>query len=295
MNQINTHKKEKAGEYEGFDEFSEFLKSATGIALSANKHYLVAARIKGVLEKYNIDNLVNLVAKLKDRTNSSLRIDVIDAMTTNETYWFRDEYPFHFFKNTILPDLHNVSLKNTLGRGPIRIWSGACSSGQEAYSLSMVYEEYLEDLIACPELNIVPRSASIIGTDVSQTMIAAAKLGVYDRLSISRGLNDKRRNKFFLEQENGAWQLKQSVRSRVSFNALNFIDSFNMAGKFDVVFCRNVLIYFSSDLKNKILMRLHESLHKGGYLCLGSSEGLAESSDLFDVIHCNPGIIYRAR
>ncbi len=300
MNPINIHIQKKTDEYEGFSEFSDFLKSATGIALTENKHWLVASRIKEVLEKHNLKNLVELVGELKKRSNSSLRIDVIDAMTTNETYWFRDEYPFLFFKNSILPHLHSASpigfsATDTSIRLPIRVWSGACSSGQEAYSLSIIYEEYLEELIASPELNITPRALSIVGTDVSQRMIAIAKTGLYDRLAMSRGLSTARKEKFFTEGENSHCLIKQSIRSRGNFNVLNFTEELNMPGKFDVIFCRNALIYFSSDLKNKILIRLHGSLNKGGYLCLGSSEGLSESSHLFDIIHCNPGIIYQAK
>ncbi len=273
-----------------FEIFRLFLQRACGIFLGENKQYLVSARIRRILVENELDSLAALVEKMKHARHSRLREQVIDAMTTNETFWFRDTYPYEYLKNTLLLDLQQRRGEG----GGIRIWSAACSSGQEPYSISMAVEEYRR-----ARSGSCPRPVEIVATDLSSRMLEQARRGDYDKFSVVRGLAQERLQAFFDSVvDNGKeqlWRVKPQVRNRVEFRTLNLLDSYLGLGKFDIIFCRNVLIYFSADLKRDILRRLHGSLNSGGVLFLGSSEGLAGVADLFEMVHCNPGIIYRKK
>ena len=175
-------------------------------------------------------------------------------------------------------------------RRPLKIWSAACSTGQEPYSLSMEIEEYKKrnpgQLMA---------GERILATDISPSSLAAAKEGVYQQLAIRRGMNDIHLKNYFDEDSDGRWRIRQNVRGRVEFRIQNLQQSFAMLGKFDIIFCRNVLIYFSAELKTDILRRMHASLNPGGYLMLGASEALNNLSDYYEMVQCHPGIVYRAK
>lgn len=266
-----------------YQNFRAFLEKACGILLGENKQYLVASRLNKIMARDEIASLNELIDKMGLMSHRALKESVIDAMTTNETLWFRDTHPFEVFKNKILPDRIEGAF------GPLRIWSAACSSGQEPYSLSMVYEEFksLSKNFSIPSLEIV-------GTDLSRTMLDICKSAEYDGLSLGRGLSDQRLRQFFDPVQDDVWRVKKACSQRARFQSLNLMDSFATLGKFDAVFCRNVLIYFSAELKRDILTRIHATLKPGGYLVLGASEGLTGLSDLYEMIHCHPGIIYQA-
>lgn len=272
----------KAEEYQ---QFSDFLRSACGIDLGANKQYLVATRIRRILGESGLQCLGALISAIGVNGDSHLRQKVIDAMTTNETFWFRDSYPFQYLANTLIPEIS----KNK-GAGKIKIWSAACSSGQEPYSISMIFEETCRNRFGRAICD-----GEILGTDLSSVILDLAREGCYDRTSLARGLSEERRLDFFVPIHDDIWQVRPAVRSRVRFRSLNLQDSFYLLGKFDIVFCRNVLIYFSSELKVQILKKIHESLLPGGYLFLGSSESLSGMSEYFEMVNCNPGIVYRAK
>lgn len=267
-----------------FDRFRQFLQEVCGIALAENKQYLVTTRIRKILQEHQLGSLGELVDLLLRNRHSKLREQVVDAMATNETFWFRDAHPFDYFQATLLPQLQQQS-----GAGPVRIWSAACSSGQEPYSISMLVEEYRRQ----SRLGL-PRAVDIVATDVSATILKQAQAGVYDQMSLMRGLSAERREAFFERVDGECWRVKPLIRERVQFKSLNLIDSYGGLGRFDVIFCRNVLIYFSAELKQNILRRLHAALKPGGILVLGSSEGLGEAAILFDMVYCKPGIVYRA-
>lgn len=269
-----------------FDHFREFLRDACGIALGENKQYLVTNRVRRLLDEHNLSSFGELITALKRNTNRRLRDQVIDVMTTNETFWFRDTYPFEHLKNKLLPDL--MASENRM-YGPVRVWSAACSSGQEPYSLSMVIEEYKRKAMGA-----LTRPVNIIATDLSSIVLEQARRGEYDRLSVVRGLSPERRDQFFESLSEERWRVKSSLRERIEFRALNLMDSYAALGRFDVVFCRNVLIYFNADLKLKILQKIHGTLKPGGALFLGSSEGLGQAANLFEMVRCEPGIYYRA-
>jgi chemotaxis protein methyltransferase CheR len=269
-----------------FDQFRQFLEDACGISLGDNKQYLVTNRIRRILEENNLASIGELVRVLKQGINRKLKDQVIDSMTTNETFWFRDNYPYDHLKNALLPQL---MAGNNRMFGPVRIWSAACSSGQEPYSISMMVEEYKRQVMGS-----LARQVQIVATDLSSIVLDQAKRGEYDKLSVLRGLSSERQERYFDNPTPAIWRVKSIVKERIDFRSLNLMDSYSGLGKFDIVFCRNVLIYFNADLKRQILQKIHASLKPQGILFLGSSEGLAGAADLFDMVRCEPGILYKA-
>ncbi|WP_312962757.1 protein-glutamate O-methyltransferase CheR [Stutzerimonas nitrititolerans] len=268
-----------------FDQFRVFLEKSCGILLGSNKQYLVSSRLNKLMEQQGLKSLGDLVRKIQAQPRSGLREQVVDAMTTNETLWFRDAYPFEVLKNRVLPEL----LKNAPGQR-LRIWSAACSSGQEPYSLSMTIDEYERN-----NPSVGKTGVQIVATELSSTMLAACKTAEYDSLAIARGLSTERLQRYFDVKAPGRWAVKPAIRSRVEFRALNLLDSYAVLGKFDIVFCRNVLIYFSADVKKDIRRRIHATLKPGGYLFLGASEALNGLPELYQMVQCSPGIIYKAK
>lgn len=269
-----------------FNHFRQFLENACGISLGDNKQYLVTNRMRRLMDENQITSFAALVYTLKLGSNRKLKDEVIDAMTTNETFWFRDVYPYEHLKNTLFPQF--MSGQNKM-LGPLRIWSAACSSGQEPYSLSMMAEEYRQK-----SMGALARQIQIIATDLSATVLEHARKGEYDKLSVTRGLSPERLERFFDKISETNWRIKPFLRDRIEFRSINLMDSYAALGKFDVVFCRNVLIYFNADLKRQILQKIHASLKPQGILYLGSSEGLAGAADLFEMVRCDPGILYKA-
>lgn len=268
-----------------YQEFCKFLRESAGIDLGENKQYLVATRLRRVMAEIECPSFAELTSRVKRSENYRLRQRVIDDMTTNETFWFRDLYPFDYLKKTIFPDLFK---QNPQGR--IRIWSAACSSGQEPYSLSMTVDECVRQNYAMRNLAV-----DIVATDLSSEILEQARSGVYDQLSISRGLSPERLKNYFDDHGGGKWKAKSIIQNRITFRPLNLLDGYVTMGKFDIIFCRNVLIYFSADTKRDILKRLHGVLKPNGILFLGSSESIAGATDYFDMVHCNPGVLYRAK
>ena len=268
-----------------FDQFRVFLEKTCGILLGNNKQYLVSSRLNKLMEQQGLKTLGDLVRKIQAQPRSGLREQVVDAMTTNETLWFRDTYPFEVMKNRVLPEL----LKSAVGQR-LRIWSAACSSGQEPYSLSMTIDEYERNSPSQPK-----PAVQIVATELSGAMLAASKAAEYDSLAIARGLSSDRLQRYFDAKTPGRWVVKPGIRSRVEFRVQNLLDSYAVLGKFDVVFCRNVLIYFSADVKKDILKRIHATLKPGGYLFLGASEALNGLPELYQMVQCSPGIIYKAK
>lgn len=269
-----------------FDQFRQFLEDACGISLGDNKQYLVTNRMRRLMDDHKIATFGELVHSLRQGLHRKLKEQVIDAMTTNETFWFRDVYPYDHLKNNLFPQLMGPNNKMF---GPIRIWSAACSSGQEPYSISMMAEEY-----KLKNMGALARQVQIVATDLSTTVLEQARLGEYDKLSVMRGLSNERLDKFFDKTPEGSWRVKSLLRDRIDFRPINLMDSYSALGKFDIVFCRNVLIYFNADLKRQILQKIHASLKPQGILYLGSSEGLAGAADLFEMVRCDPGILYKA-
>jgi chemotaxis protein methyltransferase CheR len=266
-----------------YHQFRTFLEQQCGIVLGENKQYLVKSRLAPLMSKFNVNSLSELVTRTLLPVERQLRAAVIDAMTTNETLWFRDDYPFKLLKNKLLPDFAQR-------KTPVKIWSAASSSGQEPYSIAMSVLEYQQR-----NPGSFMRGVQVIGTDISSTMLEHCKYGHYDSLALARGLSEERKRQFFENGDNGMLKVKDKVKKMVSFRPLNLLNSYSLMGRFDIVFCRNVLIYFSPEIKAQIISQIHGTLNSGGYLFLGASESLSGLSDNFNMLRCNPGIVYQKK
>lgn len=264
-----------------YHDFRTFLEQQCGIVLGENKQYLVKSRLAPLMAKFDVPSLAELVKRTLSPVERQLRAAVIDAMTTNETLWFRDDYPFKLLKNKLLPEFANQ-------RSPLKIWSAASSSGQEPYSIAMSVLEYQQS-----KPGAFPGGVQIIGTDISTTMLEHCKYGHYDSLALARGLSAERKKQFFEPGDNGMLKVKDNVKKLVSFRPLNLLNSYSLMGRFDIVFCRNVLIYFAPEIKAQILSQIHGVLNKDGYLFLGASESLSSLNQNFNMLRCNPGIVYQ--
>lgn len=265
-----------------YDVFRRFLEDACGIVLGDNKHYLVTSRLKRVTEEFAFPTLSDMMKKLVNGNDRRLREKVIDAMTTNETMWFRDTYPFEILKKELLPEL-------AAKKQPVRIWSAASSTGQEAYSISMTTSEFQQ-----VNPGKLTATVEIVGTDISQTVVEQAKKGHYDELSVVRGLSPERRDKFFIHKDN-QWSIRPEIAQRTRFTELNLLNNYSLLGKFDIIFCRNVLIYFSADLKKDILERMAQTLKPGGTLILGGSESPTGYTKEFAMVRYPDGVVYRRK
>lgn len=266
--------------------FATFVEEKCGIVLGDGKQYLVNSRLSSLLSKFRVqtvDDLINLA--MEEKPNNKAQEEVIDAMTTNETLWFRDTYPYKALETIILPELAKKA------KYPVRIWSAACSSGQEPYSIGMIIQEQMSKM-----LHIDPKQTQIIGTDLSPEMLSICRRGQYDVHALSRGLSPERKEKFFRPTHNpNMMAIDSRVKSMVEFRPMNLLGSYALMGRFDVIFCRNVLIYFSNDVKADILRKLTMCLNPGGYLILGSTETLVGVADKYEMMRCNPGIIYHLK
>ena len=266
-----------------YDSFRTFLEEACGIVLGDNKHYLVASRLNRLLKEMGLESVGELIAIMQKQPRSGIRERIIDAMTTNETFWFRDNHPYTLLKELVFPEIAKKR------QSQVRIWSAACSSGQEPYSISMIAQEYMQSRPGSLANNI-----EIVGTDISPTMLALCRTAKYDALALSRGLSPERKQRFFTK-EGDFWEVKEEIRKRVRFTEINLMNSYSSLGKFDVIFCRNVLIYFSADLKKDILRRISQALTPGGYLFLGSTETIASYSEDFETVRHEGGIVYQLK
>lgn len=264
-----------------YSDFCQYLEEATGIVLGTSKHYLVSSRLNRLMEERELGSYTELLDLLKKSANVGLREQIVDAMTTNETMWFRDIYPYEVLKDTILPELANIKDR------PVKIWSAACSSGQEPYSISMIVQEYMSS-----HLGSFPRGVQIVATDISASMLNYSKRAKYDEAAMKRGVSEERRRKFFTQMDD-LWEVNPEVRSRVTFKPLNLQQSFTSLGKFDLIFCRNVLIYFSSEFKTDILTRMGGATNPNGYLYLGSSESPTRYTAIYKMVRAPGGVIYQ--
>ncbi|MCJ2377365.1 protein-glutamate O-methyltransferase [Vibrio sp. ZSDZ34] len=265
-----------------YRDFSRFLESQCGIVLGESKQYLVRSRLSPLVTKFKLTSLSFLLREVVSGRNRELKLAAVDAMTTNETLWFRDSYPFSVLSDMLLPEM-------AAKKRPIKIWSAASSSGQEPYSIAMT---------ALETQNKRPGQISniaITATDISNTMLDMCRQGAYDNLALGRGLSLERRKMFFEEIGDGRMRIKDNVKRMVNFRPQNLTESYALLGKFDIIFCRNVLIYFSPEMKSKVLNQMAKSLNPGGYLLLGASESLTGLTDQFDMVRCNPGIIYKLK
>jgi chemotaxis protein methyltransferase CheR len=245
----------------------QFILQRTGIVVPPEKRYLVETRLDPLGRQMQLPTMAALIAKLRLR-DPLVEKSVIDAMTTNETLFFRDRLPFDIIRERILPGLARARR----GQGRIRIWCAACSTGQEPYSLSMIAEEM--------KLALGGVAVEIVATDISNKVLEQAKAGVFSQFEVQRGLPVRQLLKYFT-QEGNRWRISPDLAKRISFQPGNLLQPFRQLGQFDLILCRNVMIYFGEATKRDVLKRLGESLAPDGSLMLGGAETvLGLSTDL---------------
>ncbi len=253
----------------------KYVYEVAGITLEANKSYLVETRLGPLLEEFGCVSFSELYYKAKADHSGAIQKQVVNAITTQETLFFRDKTPFEVLQHKILPDIIDVKMANHNGIGkiPLRIWSAACSTGQEAYSTAMIVKEMLPDM---SKFDI-----KIVGTDISDAAVAAASRGQYSKFEIDRGLAADKLQRYF-EPHGDDWKIKDELRALASFQKYNLFDDLKRLGQFDVVFCRNVAIYFSIDDRKDLFSRISRVMYPHGALLIGSSEYLAGICDMFE-------------
>jgi chemotaxis protein methyltransferase CheR len=245
----------------------KLLKERSGLDLSPDKQYLVESRLVPLARKVGLPGITELVQKMKAGPDA-LTAEVVEAMTTNETFFFRDKVPFDHLRDTMLPAL----LQARASRRSLRIWCAAASTGQEPYSIAMCLKEFGAALAGW--------RIEIIGTDLSQAVLEKSRAGIFSQFEVQRGLPIQMLVKHFT-QIGELWQLNPDIRSMVQYRQLNLLHDFSQLGTFDVIFCRNVLIYFDQDTKAGIFERLVKAVEPDGFMVLGAAESVVGISDAF--------------
>ncbi|MGY0576016.1 CheR family methyltransferase [Bradyrhizobium sp. RDM12] len=259
-----------------YEYLRKFLKERSGLDLSPDKQYLVESRLLPLARKASLSGIPDLVLKIRSG-DGRLATDVVEAMTTNETFFFRDKIPFDHLRDGIMPGL----IQGRAARKSLRIWSAASSTGQEPYSIAMCLKEMGGALAGW--------RIEIVATDLSQEVLEKSRAGIYSQFEVQRGLPIQLLMKYFT-QSNEVWQLNADVRAMVQFRQLNLLQDFSHLGTFDVIFCRNVLIYFDQDTKAVIFERMAKVLEADGTLLLGAAESVVGITDAFRPISDRRGL-----
>ncbi|KAF2990332.1 protein-glutamate O-methyltransferase CheR [Methylocystis sp. MJC1] len=251
-----------------FARFRRQIALATGIAFGADKQYLVESRLAPVMRAHGLADFADLVDAFERGDNDPLMRDVIDALTTNETFFYRDRTPFENFRTQLLPSL----LVSRAKERRLRFWCAACSTGQEAYSLAMLLENEAAALRGW--------RLDILATDLSTRAVETARNGRYSQFEVQRGLSTNLLLRHF-HRAGASWRVNEHLRARIDFRDFSLLSDYAALGAFDVIFCRNVLMYFEPETKRAVLARLAGALNESGYLFLGASETAAEANAFF--------------
>ncbi|MGU3496929.1 CheR family methyltransferase [Xanthobacteraceae bacterium A53D] len=251
-----------------YEFFKKYLKAQSGLILSDDKHYLLESRLVPLLRKFNLPDFARLAASLRDNPSSPIAQAVIEAMTTNESLFFRDKTPFEVFTQVMLPKLHAARPPSA----PLRIWCAAASTGQEPYSLAMTLKEN-------PHL-IGTRRVEFFCTDLSSEVLERASSGRYNQFEVQRGLPIQMLMKYFKKVDD-MWEINPQLRTGMTFRKMNLLHPYVGLGMFDIVFCRNVLIYFDAPTKTDILNRIAKVTASDGYLVLGGAETVMGLGDAY--------------
>jgi chemotaxis protein methyltransferase CheR len=246
---------------------SKYIYDISGIFLDEKKAYLLETRLKMIMDAEGFTSYQDLYQKAKAEKSGHMERKIIDAVTTNETLFFRDKSPFEMFKYKVMPDLIDKRSAQTTGLLPIniRIWSAACSTGQEIYSLAIILKELIPDQ--------KKYKIKLLGTDISDDAVAQASYGKYNKFEIERGLEKDQLQRYFILNGN-SWKIRDDIRAMAVFQKRNLIEPFSGIGQFDIIFCRNVAIYFSIDDRKKLFEKIAGVLAPDGYLIIGSTESL---------------------
>lgn len=270
-----------------FENLAGLIVKTAGILLDEGKEYLMEARLEPILERYGLDTFNDLYHQAISDATGKLKASIVDAITINETYFFRDNSPFDLLKNKIIPDI--IDQKNTVfpnRKAQLKIWSAACSTGQEVYTLAMMFKEM--------QLGSDRFEINILGTDISNEAVAKASYGKYNQFEIERGLSEYYLGKYFTKLANG-WKIKDEIRSMARFSQMDLNKSFSGIGSFDVILCRNVAIYFPLSGKIRLFQKLATVLNPHGVLIVGGSESLAGLANDFVPRHYLNSVFYQLR
>lgn len=260
-----------------YDFLRSFLKERSGLILSNDKQYLIESRLMPVARQEGLDTISALVAKLKTPLGRTAGEAVVEAMTTNESFFFRDKTPFDHFSNVMLPQM----MEARKSQRKIRIWCAAASTGQEPYSLAMIIKDM--------GLKASAYRFDIIGTDISREVLERAKAGTYSQFEVQRGLPIQMLLNHFT-QKGETWEISPAIRQMVQYRPLNLFDGFGALGTFDVVFIRNVLIYFEQEAKVSILERVAKQMAPDAFMVLGAAETVVGLTDAFKAVPGSRGL-----
>ncbi|MGE5417287.1 MAG: CheR family methyltransferase [Acidobacteriota bacterium] len=266
-----------------------YIEDKCGITLGEDKAYLIETRLSKLLIDSGLNSFEELYHYIRTSNDQRLVEKVIDAITTHETLWFRDRSPWEIIGEVLLPEYVKVLREGK--RFKIRIWSAACSTGQEPYSIAMLIDHYLSRN-GISDVRLA--QFEIIATDISTTVLDIARLGRYDSISIQRGLGPEYRDKYF-KNEGRIWLLDEKIKSAVTFKPFNLQTDFGIMGRFDLVLCRYVLIYFAEQLRKSVVQKISQVLEKDGVLLIGSSEIFNDFSEHYEFQRFNEGTFYQVK
>ncbi|MBI5387503.1 MAG: protein-glutamate O-methyltransferase CheR [Verrucomicrobia bacterium] len=266
-----------------FEYVRELLRTECAIVLEPGKEYLVESRLCPLAQRLGLGTLDALIAKLRREPVNGVHRQVIDAMTTNETLFFRDLHPFETLKKTIVPEL----LQRRAPARTLRIWCGACSTGQEPYSIALLLRDNFPQLFGW--------RLQLLATDLCRDVLERARTGRYNQLEMNRGLPASMLVKHFAKVSADQWQLREEVRSMVEFQEMNLARAFPPMPSFDLVFLRNVMIYFDTETKRAILARIRRVLAPDGYLFLGCAETTLNLDDSYETVTLGKTMCYRQK
>ena len=255
--------------------WSRYVYDISGISLEPAKSYLIESRLGPLLKEYACRTFSDLYQRSKMDSTQTIEKRIVDQITTNETFFFRDNAPFEMLKYKILPDIVDRKTQKAFSSCPValRIWSAGCSTGQEVYSIAIALKEILVDLNKY--------HVTVLGTDISSMAIARASHGKYSRFEMDRGLTSERMEQYFI-REGEAWKIKDEIRAMATFKKINLMQPFEGLGKFDIIFCRNVAIYFTMDDRKKLFRHIEDVLAVDGELIIGSTESLTGIAPQFE-------------
>lgn len=263
-----------------FDYLRQLVRDRSGVALDKDKEYLAELHLGVLAESAGFNSIASFVKHLRTLPFNDLHSQAIEALVTYETSFFRDRYPYEALKDFVLPEL--IGRRAT--ERSLNIWSAACSSGQEPYSIAILIREHFPQL--------TDWQVQLIASDFSSKIIARARNGSYNQLEVRRGLPETLRQKYF-QQHNNQWQIEENIRSKVEFRSFNLLQSWASLPTMDIIFMRNVLIYFDTETKKAILAKVRQRLSHDGYLFLGGGETTLNLDDSFKRVQFNKSVCYK--